>query len=117
MWIGAGVQKDVGHLVACVVGGEHEWGHTKLVGSVDVGTRTDQQPRRGEIVPVNGPRNGRRAIGLRSIHVDLPSGKQGSDSVVILLLDRIRQTGVLNRGSQAECSTQGHTSQDRRHAP
>ena len=54
-----GVQKDVGHLVACVVGGEHEWGHTKIVGNVDVGPRTDQQPRRGDIVPVNGPRDGR----------------------------------------------------------
>ena len=61
-----GVQKDVGHLVACVVGGEHEWGHTKIIGNVDVGPRTDQQPRRGDIVPVNGPRDGRRAIGLRA---------------------------------------------------
>ena len=100
--IGPGLQQRIHHPSAGVVGSKHEWGHAKLVGDVDVGAGPNQYPHRVQIVPVNGPGDGGRPIGLWRVHIDLriSSREQGAHSRPVLPLDRIcERRPVLGGGS------------------
>src|SRR5207248_225334 len=91
------------HSSACIVARLPKRRNTKIIPGVYVCPCKNEKVRAFEVVPMRGPGERGRSVGLRNIHIDVLLEKR-THHILVLPLDRLNESKIIaaggNRGGQ-----------------